>query len=89
MPVLTFQVVSVAQMKQMSRADGNILGLADERKPLLLALWAPSWGNTEHDSALLAANARILTKAKAAGEALGLSHGFLVSTPLKVLLKAV
>lgn len=80
-PALTLQVISAAQMKQMSRAGGNIFGLADEAKPLLLALWSLSWDNEEHDGQLQAANARILTKAKAAGEALGLNHGFLVSTP--------
>ncbi|RYO81037.1 hypothetical protein DL762_007340 [Monosporascus cannonballus] len=76
-PALAIQVITLSQIKYMSRAGGNALGLPGTGEPLLIVNWTYMWDKESEDGKILEAYARILSRAKAAGERLGVNHRYI------------
>ncbi|RYP31763.1 hypothetical protein DL767_005583 [Monosporascus sp. MG133] len=76
-PALAFQVITLSQIEYMSRAGGNALGLSGTSQPLLIVNWTYMWDEESEDDKVLEAYARILSRAKAAGEKLGVNHRYI------------
>ncbi|ROW14174.1 hypothetical protein VPNG_04282 [Cytospora leucostoma] len=75
-PSFDFQVITEPQLEHMHRAGGNALGL-DYSGPLVSAHWTYMWDDASKDSAIFRAYQRVLVRAKAAGELLGLNHRYI------------
>lgn len=71
-----FQVITEPQLEHMRRAGGNALGL-ESSGPLVSAHWIYKWDDASKDSAIFETYQRVLDRAKAAGELLGLNHRYI------------
>ncbi|KAI0136727.1 hypothetical protein BJ170DRAFT_602917 [Xylariales sp. AK1849] len=77
LPALAFQAITLPQIAHMSQEGGNALGLSGSGAPLLISHWTFMWDDEQQDAAVLDAYSRILTRAKAVGEELGVGHRYI------------
>jgi hypothetical protein len=65
LPANTFQIITVPQLEQMQRKDGNALGLSPSDGPILIINPSSRRDKTEDDERVLKANANIVRKVEA------------------------
>ena len=76
-PVLTYQVITLAMMQHMGDEGGNALGLEDEKAPLMLIVPSAMWTDAADDEVITNAYAKWLAKSTGRAKKLGLDHRYL------------
>ena len=76
-PVLTFQVITVAMIQHMSDKGGNALGLEDEDAPLMLVIPSAMWTNAADDEIVYRTYSNWLARCTMRAKELGLHHRYL------------
>ncbi|KAE8548382.1 hypothetical protein EYB25_008760 [Talaromyces marneffei] len=76
-PVLTFQVITTSMMEHMGDRNGNVLGLEDEKEPLMLVALSAMWIDMTDDHIVLEAYSEWLARSNARAHDLGLDHRYI------------
>ncbi|KAI0888224.1 FAD-binding domain-containing protein [Annulohypoxylon maeteangense] len=77
LPAFVYQVVTVPQLKAMTRNGGNALGIDGSEKPLFLINYSARWKFDSDDALVLTAMSNILSRSRELARARGLDHPFL------------
>ncbi|KAI1141849.1 FAD-binding domain-containing protein [Hypoxylon sp. FL0543] len=76
-PALIYQVLTVPQLKAMTRNGGNALGIGGGKKPLFLIQLAVMWMLESDDKVVLTTMSKILSRSQELARERGLDHPFL------------
>ncbi len=75
-PFFILQVISTSQLRPMSRAGGNALGLGDATEPLVMVLGGAMWTEAQHDQAVRQALSSAIGRAQELAKSKGLFHPY-------------
>ena len=76
-PVLTFQIITLAMIEHMSDKGGNALGLDDADAPLMLVIPSAMWTNAADDEIVYTAYSNWLARSTLRAKELGLYHRYI------------
>ncbi|KAI1411104.1 FAD-binding domain-containing protein [Hypoxylon sp. FL1857] len=76
-PSLVYQIITVPQLKAMTRNGGNALGIGGGKKPLFLVALTVMWMLKSDDEAVLTAMSNCLSRSQELARERGLDHSFL------------
>ncbi|KAI1208527.1 FAD-binding domain-containing protein [Annulohypoxylon truncatum] len=77
LPAFVYQVITVPQLKAMTRNGGNTLGIGGSKKPLLLTNYCASWMLDSDDVLVLKAFSNMVSRSQELARGRGLDHPYL------------
>ncbi len=76
-PSISFQIITVPQLREMDRHGGNALGISGGTDPLLLITPSPFWQLRSDDAQVLTSTSNIMSRVRELARERGLDHPFL------------
>ncbi|KAI1091070.1 FAD-binding domain-containing protein [Rostrohypoxylon terebratum] len=77
LPAVSYQIITVPQLKAMTRNGGNALGVGGSKKPLLLINHTARWMSDSDDQLILTAFSNVVSRSRELARLRGLDHPFL------------
>ncbi|KAI1104938.1 FAD-binding domain-containing protein [Jackrogersella minutella] len=77
LPAFVYQIITVPQLKAMTRNGGNALGIGGGDKPLLLSNLVAMWDLESDDALILTAFHNVVSRAEELARERGLDHPYL------------
>ncbi|KAI1446648.1 FAD-binding domain-containing protein [Annulohypoxylon stygium] len=77
LPAVSYQIITVPQLKAMARNGGNALGIDGSKKPLLLINHTARWMFASDDSLILIAFSNVVSRIRELARSRSLDHPFL------------